>query len=445
MLNSPLHSADTRSMKLRFFCVCATLGALALPLCAADDVTEEKFIDDLLPILLEADESVPAEKSIAPAKSVASAQESVAPTKPAVSKQTAAAPAIKSITPTEKPVATVKPLTHIGGITVPNQKYAQEMIQKYIRSYTGTEYAKKSLVQTLDNGELYRLYIRQELKKRNMPAALEYLPVVESEYKPLATSKSGARGLWQFMENSIAPFMQKNEWIDERLDPWKSTDAALSKLQDNYKMFGDWSIAIAAYNCGAGAMKRILAKAPQKTFWYIAEKGLLRDQSVQYVPKFLAITELSENGAQYGVHLPEITKSTRFAEFDYVTVSQSITLERLASELRLDYATLRMLNCALVKERTPPKAAYAIRLPVGMEKAATIALATMLHPDNAKQTAVAETKLISHTVIKGETLYFLSRVYGCSVDDICAANKMQKDDVLAVGKVLYIPAKNAET
>ena len=386
---------------------------------SADEVIEEKFIDDLLPILLEAEANQSA--PVKPAK----------PTKPA--------------------------LTHVGGIDVPNQPYAQEMIQKYIASYTSTEFAKKSLAQTLDNGELYRLYIRQELKKRNMPAALEYLPVVESEYKPLATSRSGARGLWQFMENSIAPFMKKTEWIDERLDPWKSTDAALSKLQDNYKMFGDWPIAIAAYNCGAGAMKRILANAPQKTFWYIAEKGLLRDQSVQYVPKFLAISELSENGAQYGIHLPEITKSTRFAEFDYVTVGQKITLERLASELRLDYTTLKMLNCALVKGCTPPATEYAIRLPVGMEKAATIALHDMLAPNEksapanatahstTKSTPSAETTLVSHTVIKGETLFFLSRLYGCSVDDICAANKLNKDDVLSVGKVLYIPAKKAET
>ena len=193
-----------------------------------------------------------------------------------------------------------RPLTRIGGIDVPNQAYAQKMIRNYIHAYTDTEFAKKSLAQVLDNGELYRLYIRQELKKRQMPPALEYLPVVESEYKPTATSHSGARGLWQFMENSIAPFMQKNEWIDERLDPWKSTDAALSKLQDNYAMFGDWAIAIAAYNCGAGAMRRILAASPQKTFWYLAEQGLLRDQSVQYVPKFLAISELSEHGARYG-------------------------------------------------------------------------------------------------------------------------------------------------
>lgn len=379
--------------------------------------------------------------------------------KPAVGTPARAAGARKSAAPAQKQAATTPqsaataknppPLTHIGGIDVPNQAYAQQMIQTYIRAYTDTEFAKKSLAQVLDNGELYRLYIRQELKKRQMPSALEYLPVVESEYKPTATSRSGARGLWQFMENSIAPFMQKNDWIDERLDPWKSTDAALSKLQDNYAMFGDWAIAIAAYNCGAGAMRRILAAAPHKTFWYLAEQGLLRDQSVQYVPKFLAISELSEHGARYGIALPEITKSTRFAEFDYVTVSGQISLERLASELRLDYPTLRLLNRALVKSCTPPNAAYAVRLPAGMERAATIALRSIIAPvaPAAKQKPSAAQKMavIPHTVAKGETLFFLSRQYGCSVDAICAANNIRRDDVLAVGKVLYIPAKHAET
>ena len=378
-----------------------------LPLAAAT-LEEEKYIDELLPSLTE---NVTTEKKTTPASTKTESKSS-------------------------------KALTHVGGITVPDQPYAQEMIQKYILSYTSTEYAKKALVETLDKGELYRLYIRQELKKRNMPPALEYLPVVESEYKPLATSRSGARGLWQFMENSIKPFMEKNEWIDERLDPWKSTDAALSKLQDNYKMFGDWPIAIAAYNCGAGAMQRILKKAPEKTFWYIAEKGLLRDQSVQYVPKFLAISELSENGGDYGIQLPEITKSTRFAEFDYVTVKENITMKRLASELRMDYTTLKMLNCALVHECTPPDAPYNIRLPVGMGRGAAIALSTM---QRSKPEPQVKDTVITHTVIKGETLYFLSRLYGCSVDDICTKNNIEKNDVLSIGKTLYIPVKKAET
>ena len=118
-----------------------------LPLAAAT-LEEEKYIDGLLPSLTE---NVTTEKNTTQASTKTESKSS-------------------------------KALTHVGGITVPDQPYAQEMIQKYILSYTSTEYAKKALVETLDKGELYRLYIRQELKKRNMPPALEYLPVVESEY-----------------------------------------------------------------------------------------------------------------------------------------------------------------------------------------------------------------------------------------------------------------------
>ena len=140
-----------------------------------------------------------------------------------------------------------------GGIQIPDSPYAKKQIKKYIEQYT-KPFGKRQLSEILDNGEPYRLYVRQELKKKNLPAALEYLPVVESEYKPLAVSKSGARGLWQFMDNSIAGLLKKNEYIDERYDPWLSTDAALKKLEENYRQFKDWPLAIAAYNCGAGAM-----------------------------------------------------------------------------------------------------------------------------------------------------------------------------------------------
>ncbi|MDE5799150.1 MAG: LysM peptidoglycan-binding domain-containing protein, partial [Treponemataceae bacterium] len=129
-----------------------------------------------------------------------------------------------------------------------------------------------------------------------------------------------------------------------------------------------------------------------------------------------------------------------------VTVSGQVSLERLASELRLDYPTLRLLNRALVKSCTPPHAEYAVRLPAGMERAATIALRSIIAPPAPqKPAAKTEAAVIAHTVAKGETLFFLSRQYGCSVDAICAANNIRREDVLAVGKVLYIPAKHAET
>lgn len=255
-----------------------------------------------------------------------------------------------------------------GGIKVPDTAYAQNQIRTFLAQCM-TKRGSENLDKILNAAENYRLYVRKELEKRKMPKALEYLPVVESEYKINARSKSGAVGMWQFMENSIAPFMEKNEWIDERLDPWKSTEAALSKLQDNYKMFGDWAIAIAAYNCGAGAMRRILAQAEEKSFWFIAERGLLRDESVNYIPKLLAITEISEHPERYNLFFPEIPKYAElyYNNFDYVEVQVQTDLNAIAMELRLDFYTLKKMNNSLIKDKTPP-GKYLIRLPAGLKE-----------------------------------------------------------------------------
>lgn len=210
---------------------------------------------------------------------------------------------------------------------------------------------------------------------------MEYLPVVESDYNPKAVSKSGAKGMWQFMDNSISGLLKRNEYIDERFDPWKSTDAALKKLEENYRQFNDWPLAIAAYNCGAGAMKRILSGAPTKTFWYIAENGLLRDQSVQYIPKLLAICALTENENFYSVELPKIAEDFDFCEFDFVTTNGNFSLERLSSELKMNPEILERLNPALISGQTPPDSFYELRVPAGKKQTVLLALARITKED----------------------------------------------------------------
>lgn len=336
-----------------------------------------------------------------------------------------------------------KKVTEIQGIKIPQTAYAQKAVADAISSYS-TLYGKSTLSKILDSGELYRLYIRRELKKRGMPAALEYLPVVESEYKPSALSKSKATGLWQFMENSIKPFMTKNSVIDERLDPWISTDAALTKLQDNYKTFGDWPLAIAAYNCGAGAMQRILKKSPVKTFWYIAEKGLLRDESVRYVPKFLAAAELSKNGAEYGISLPEITKSERFAEFDYLIATKEITISRLASELRLDEENLRILNNALLRQKTDEKWPVRIRLPSGLGSSAfwVYCKITGTPPEFQRQIESYQ-KWTEYKVKKSDTIFSLAKKYSIPTEILAEFNGLSSDSKLKAGTTIAIPVKFA--
>jgi membrane-bound lytic murein transglycosylase D len=139
-------------------------------------------------------------------------------------------------------------------------------------------------------------------------------------------------------------------------------------------MFGDWLLAITAYNCGAGAMKRALKKAEKKDLWYLIEHNMLSKQASEYVPKLLAIADVATNHKYYKITLPTAndiygnTLKLPVDDFEFVTVKQEINLSWLAHELRIDYETLKNLNLALIKGTTPPNQKYSIRVPYGMKK-----------------------------------------------------------------------------
>ncbi len=326
-----------------------------------------------------------------------------------------------------------KLLTEIGGIDVPATEYAQTMIQKYVTRFSNG-YGKKNLIAALERGEVYRFYIRQELAKRGMPTALEYLPVVESEYRTRATSRSGAQGIWQFMENSVAPFMIKNDWMDERNDPWKSTDAALSKLQENYDMFGDWAIAIAAYNCGAGAMRKFLRENPDKNFWEMAEQDVMKEETTLYIPKFLAIAEIALHQEEYEVELPELQEESDLYEFDILPVKEAIHLAILASEMRTDYDNLKNLNASLTRFITPPNREYELRLPAGMKETAQEAIEAIRKKRPSDYSGIR-----TYKVQDGDSLWGIARRNKCTVEDICFLNNRKEKQILKIGEVLLIP------
>lgn len=309
-------------------------------------------------------------------------------------------------------------------------------VQKY-RDYYLSEKSVKRLSAMLENGEQYRLYVREKLKERGMPSVLEYLPVVESSYTTNAKSKSGAVGLWQFMANSTKPFLVRNDFVDERLDPWKSTDAALAKLTENFNMFHDWPLAIAAYNCGAGAMARALAKNPGKDFWYLAEHKQLRSQTAEYVPKLLAVADAAENAAYYAVSIPSAKDekgdpvNPRAGFFDYAETKGAISVRRLAHELKIDEDMLLSLNSALFRGITPPESSWRIRVPEGMALSARDAIAA-IEPYRFQT---------RYTVLEGDSLWSIAKRFGTTVDALCGANNVQRNAVLRIGKILYIPVK----
>ncbi|MBQ0039986.1 MAG: lytic transglycosylase domain-containing protein [Treponema sp.] len=245
-----------------------------------------------------------------------------------------------------------------------------ERTKKFLDFYLSDEGRKRLSKILMDSAE-YRCYVREQLEKRKLPMFLQYLPIVESEYKTNAVSVSGATGMWQFMENSMEPFLKKNEWYDERLDPWIETDAALSKLSDNYKMFGDWELALAAYNMGAGAIKRI-KKQSKADFWMLADLELLSEQAAMYVPKLIAITEVVENAEYYGfldIGIADKTVETLKTEkFGKVKITGKISLEKIAEKSGCEIETLTHLNPALIKGCTPPKETWVLRVPAGTAK-----------------------------------------------------------------------------
>lgn len=313
---------------------------------------------------------------------------------------------------------------------------ARPEVEKFRRQYLNEKWLKH-LYNVLESAMEYRLFVRKSVQDKNLPEILEYLPVVESNYKTSAKSKSGAIGMWQFMANSVYPFLVLDDFVDERLDPWKSTEAALKKLTENYNYFNDWLIAIAAYNCGVGAMNKILRKAEKKDFWYLVDKKLLPQQTADYVPKLIAIADLAINSEYYQINLPnhneeyEMLINEKNGNFDYIIVEKAYSLKQLASEMRMDYETLKKLNPSFVRGMTYPVKKSEIRLPLGMKKSAEDAIAKLIPIDFP----------FKYTVEKGDSLWSISRKYKVSIQSICDLNDIRENDILRIGKILYIPAK----
>lgn len=319
---------------------------------------------------------------------------------------------------------------------VTEEMLARPEVEKFRRQYLNEKWLKH-LYNVLESAMEYRLFVRKSVQDNNLPEILEYLPVVESNYKTSAKSKSGAIGMWQFMSNSVYPFLILDDFVDERLDPWKSTEAALKKLTENYNYFNDWLIAIAAYNCGVGAMNKILRKAEKKDFWYLVDKKLLPQQTADYVPKLIAIADLAINSEYYQINLPnhneeyEMLINEKNGNFDYIIVEKAYSLKQLASEMRMDYETLKKLNPSFVRGMTYPVKKSEIRLPLGMKKSAEDAIAKLIPIDFP----------FKYTVEKGDSLWSISRKYKVSIQSICDLNDIRENDILRIGKILYIPAK----
>ena len=302
-----------------------------------------------------------------------------------------------------------------------------KLVNRYRNQYSSGD-GLKYLSAVMKRSVPYRNFILAEIERLGAPGFLLYLPVIESGFSETAVSRSGAVGIWQFMKNSIGGYgIRINEWLDERRDPWLSTTAAIHKLMYNYEYLQDWNLALAAYNCGLGAVSRAVKKAGTKDYWELCENGYFKTETVNYVPKFLAIAEILSKSEELGIDWGEAAEVT---DYETISVSRAVDINLLARETEEDPELLRKLNPSLHYSITPPGTKYALRIPAAKKQETQELL------DSGKM-------LIEYYVYKirsGDTLYALSRHYGVSVDMIQEYNPGIKADTLRIGSNVLIPA-----
>jgi hypothetical protein len=207
---------------------------------------------------------------------------------------------------------------------------------------------------TLERGKPFLSFIHQKAIEYGVPTELMWLPVIESSFIGKAGSRAGARGLWQFMLNSISRDMTVDIWRDDRLDFWLATEAAFHKLKTNYNILGDWALALAAYNAGLGRI-RSLFRIYAEDYWTLLAKGRLPRETAQYVPKFYALLKVMRtahrHGLDFGWEMPEGME-------DWIRIpmeNKQVDISLLASHAGLPAASLRAWNLELLNRVTPPR------------------------------------------------------------------------------------------
>lgn len=235
-----------------------------------------------------------------------------------------------------------------------------EVVQDYIDQYTGR--LRRSVSFMLGVQNFYVPIFEEALEAEGVPLELKYLPVVESAFDPMATSRVGAAGLWQFMVPTAKHYgLTVNSLLDERRDPIKSSQAAAKYLKDLYKSFGDWTLAIAAYNCGRNnVLKAIKRAGGARDYWAIYP--YLPRETRGYVPAFIAANYVMN---YYCDHKIPPMKTIAPAETDTVTVSRNLYLAQVAAACNLDVETVEAMNpqyrAGVVPGNSQP---CALRLPV---------------------------------------------------------------------------------
>lgn len=279
----------------------------------------------------------------------------------------------------------------------------------------------------------YHQMIVEELRKVGLPEELSWMPLIESWFKVKAYSRAAALGLWQFIASTGYRFgLKRDRFIDERMDPRKSTQAAAKYLNELHSHFGDWTTALAGYNCGEFKVKRILrTQRPNylDNFWDLHR--MLPKETARFVPRFIATLLIIRNPEKYGFNLPEPDLPI---QFETISMNSPVKISALSKALGLKEEELNSLNPELRRQSTP-NYEYTLKIPPGCRERVLIAL-------NSLPTWIPpETTYVLHYVRRGETLSEIARRYRTSISSIARLNRLRRINFITPGQRLRIPTR----
>jgi len=288
---------------------------------------------------------------------------------------------------------------------------------------------RATLENSLVRGGRYREVIEKILRDEGVPPELIYLAQAESGFHPLALSRVGARGMWQFMASRAKGYgLQRNQWVDERQDPEKATRAAARHLKDLYNQFGDWYLAMAAYNSGPGTVQSAVRRTGYADFWELYRRNVLPRETRNYVPIIVAVTIMTKNPSQYGLDKVVTDKPV---PYDKVKIDYSVDLRLVAGCVDASPETLQDLNPSLLRLTTPKDREFELHLPAGSKDKYTASIA-----------AVPRDMRVwwrYHNVGPDDSLGSISRVYRTPAKAIAQANSLDGDDKLPSASKIIIP------
>jgi len=330
--------------------------------------------------------------------------------------------------------------SRISSVAITAQAYPVALnpqVQFFLDRFTGS--SRDVVTLWVNRSARYLTRAREVFRMHGLPEELAFTAMIESGFKPDAVSRVGAKGMWQFMAATARRYgLRVDRWVDERLDPEKSTVAAARYLRDLHNLFGSWPLAQAAYNAGEVKVARAISKTGSRDFWTLAESKYLRRETKEFVPQIHAVTMIGREPDRYGFEFDDLEP----ASVETITVPPSTDVRRLAGTAGLSVTTVRALNPTLVRGVTPPGRTWTLRVPVGERERVAAALAprraTVVTASGRSEHTRAVASADVHVVRARDTVSGIARRYGVSVDDVMRWNRLDSQDRIRPGDRLRV-------